>query len=131
VGLVVRRLALTVSLAILALSVLAGPASAGTRAFLAKPSRIDCLASKLGEVGAVVRCDLPFIGRKAVFLHSRGKARIKQVPGFLHPRRRSTLGRGEEAHCGQFKCTSLAAAVTCRSGNGHGFTVGRKFQLTF
>lgn len=127
----VRRLTFVVLLAVLAVSVLAVPASARTRAFLAKPSRISCVASKLGTTGAAVRCDLPFIGHKAVFLHTRGKAKIQHVSGFLHPGHRSTLGRGEEAHYGQFSCKSLKTAVTCRGGNGHGFTVGRKFQLTF
>lgn len=127
----VRRLTFVALLAILAVSVLAVPAGAKTRAFLAKPSKITCVASKLGEVGATVRCDLPFIGRKAVFLHTRGKAKIKHVSGFLHPGHRTTLGQGEDAHYGQFSCKSLKAAVTCHSGNDHGFTVGRKFQLTF
>ncbi|HEU4707621.1 MAG TPA: hypothetical protein VFS64_10575 [Solirubrobacterales bacterium] len=66
-----------------------------------------------------------------MFLHTRGKAKIKHVAGFLHPSHRSTLGSGAEARYGQFSCKSLPAAVTCRGDNGHGFTVGRKFQLTF
>ncbi|MGN6201349.1 MAG: hypothetical protein ACTHNY_02965 [Solirubrobacterales bacterium] len=115
----------------LAVSVPASLASATTRAFLAKPSKVSCVASKLGGPSATIRCDLPFIGQKAVFLHTRGKAKITSVSGFLHPGHRSTLGLGKEAHFGQFSCKSVKTAVTCRSGNGHGFTVGRKFQLTF
>lgn len=126
-----RRLTIAVLLGATAISVLAVPVEAKTRAFLAKPSKITCVASRLGGRGATVRCDLPFIGRKAVFLHTRGKARIKRVSGFLHPRHRATLARGREVHYGSFTCKSLKAAVTCRGGNGHGFTVGREFQLTF
>jgi hypothetical protein len=102
-----------------------------SRAFVAKPSKVACVASHLGESSATIRCDLPFIGRKAVFLHTRAKAKIKGVSGFLHSGRRSTLGSGQEARFGPFTCKSLPTAVTCRSTNGHGFTVGKKFQLTF
>lgn len=126
-----RRLTIAVLIAAVAVLTAALPAQARTRAFLAKPSKVSCVASRLGEKAATVRCDLPFIGRKAVFLHLRGKAKIQHVTGFLHPRHRTTLGRGQEAHYGQFSCKSLKAAVSCRSANGHGFTVGRKFQLTF
>lgn len=110
---------------------LAGAAQAKSRAFLAKPSKVTCVAARLGEKRATVRCDLPFTGRRAVFLHTRGKAKIERVSGFLHPRHRKVLRRGAQVHLGAFTCKSLRNAVTCRSGNGHGFTVGREFQLTF
>jgi len=128
---VIRRLLIGSAAAILAISVPTSLAGAATRAFLAKPSKVSCAASKIGGPGATVRCDLPFIGKKAVFLHTRGKAKITSVSGFLGPGHRSTLGLGKEAHFGEFSCKSVKTAVTCRSSNGHGFTVGRKFQLTF
>lgn len=126
-----RRLAIAILLAAVAAAAAAPSVEARSRAFVAKPSKITCIASNLGQKGASVRCDLPFIGHKAVFLHTLGKARIKHVSGFVHPRRRPTLTRGAELKLGQFTCKSLKTAVTCRSSNGHGFTVGRKFQLTF
>jgi hypothetical protein len=122
---------IAVMLAGVAASVLTPAAQAKSRAFVAKPSKIACVASHLGERAATVRCDLPFIGHKAVFLHTRAKAEIKRVSDFLHAGHRSTLGSGQEARFGAFTCKSLPAAVTCRSTNGHGFTVGKKFQLTF
>ncbi|HET7507285.1 MAG TPA: hypothetical protein VFJ53_02905 [Solirubrobacterales bacterium] len=127
----IRRVLIGSTLVLLAISVPTSLAGATTRAFLAKPSKVSCVATKLGGPGASVRCDLPFIGHRAVFLHTRGKAKIKSVSGFLHPAHRSTLGLGREARYGQFSCKSLKTAVTCRNGDGHGFTVGRKFQLTF
>jgi hypothetical protein len=128
---VARRLTMAILLIAVAGSLRPGTAEAKTRAFVAKPSRITCVASHLGESTATIRCDLRFIGSKAVFLHTRGKAQIKHVSGFVHPHDRSTLGRGAQAKLGPFTCQSLKAAVTCHGDNGHGFTVGRKFQLTY
>ena len=109
----------------------AAPAEASSGAFQAQPSGITCAAFRIGQRAATVRCDLRFLGHRAAFLHRRGKARVAHVSTFLHPRHPKRLGRGHEIHFGTFTCRSLPAAVTCRGGNGHGFTVGRKFQLTF
>jgi hypothetical protein len=128
---VVRRLTIAILVVVSGTLIPALPAQAESRAFLAKPSGITCVGSRLGQSGAAVRCDLPFLGRRAVFLHTSGKATIAQVSAFAHPSRPPTLGRGKELRLGQFSCTSLKAAVTCRSGSGHGFTVGSEFQLTF
>lgn len=126
-----RRLAL-VLIAALALLATAAPASfARSVAFVAKPSKIICVGVRLQRSSATVRCDLPFGGRRAVFLHTRAKARIRRVPRFVHPRHRSTLGLNRQIRLGTFSCTSLQAAVSCRTPSGHGFTVGPKFQLTF
>lgn len=125
-----RLLAVAILSAAIAVGV-ATPAEASSGAFKAEPSGIVCGAFRIGQRAATVRCDLRFIGHRAAFLHRRGKARIQHVSAFLHPRHPKTLGRGQEIHFGPFTCHSLPAAVTCRSSNGHGFTVGRKFQLTF
>jgi len=98
---------------------------------VAKPTKITCVGMHLGDRSAVVRCDLPFLGRRAAFLHTRGKARIKSVPRLAHPSHPRRLGRGQQIRLDAFTCTSLRRAVTCRSRNGHGFTVGKSFQLTF
>jgi hypothetical protein len=107
------------------------PVQAKSHAFRAKPSGITCVAFRIGERSATVRCDLPFLGRRAVFLHTRGKARITRVSSLMHPHPVAVLGRGSQVRFGEFSCTSLRRAVTCRSDNGHGFTAGRTFQLTF
>ncbi|HEX2391639.1 MAG TPA: hypothetical protein VHI77_01840 [Solirubrobacterales bacterium] len=115
-----------------ATTVLVAPsAEARSRTFRAKPSGITCVAQQVGEPTATLRCDLPFLGRRAVFLRQQGKAQIKAVPRLLHPPHPATLGRGHDARYGAFTCTSLRTGVTCRAGNGHGFTVGRSFQLTY
>jgi hypothetical protein len=126
-----RRSAVAVLLALALGLAVASPATAKTGVFRAKPTNITCVAFRIGENGATMRCDLPFLGRRAVFLHTRGKARITHVSAFLHPRHPTILGPGAEAHFGAFNCESRRKAVTCRTGNGHGFTVGRSFQLTF
>lgn len=125
------RLAAAILLSAVVSAAVALPAAASSGAFEAKPSGITCGAFRIGQRAATVRCDLRFLGHRAAFLHRRGKARIRHVSAFLHPRHPKTLGRGQEIHLGAFTCRSLPAGVTCRSGNGHGFTVGRKFQLTF
>jgi hypothetical protein len=123
---------LVVAILAAALAVAAAvPAEARSGAFEAKPSGIVCGAFRIGQRAATVRCDLRFIGQRAAFLHRRGKARIQHVSAFLHPRHPKTVRRGHEIHFGAFTCRSLPAAVTCRSSNGNGFTVGKKFQLTF
>jgi hypothetical protein len=121
----------TLLLAVVVIATVASAAEAKTRAFRATPSDITCAAFRIGEKGATVRCDLPFIGHRAVFLHTRGKARITHVSSFLHPHHPKLLGRGARIRFGVFSCESRPKAVTCHSGNGHGFTVGRHFQLTF
>jgi hypothetical protein len=126
-----RRLVTAILLAAVLVVFVAPSAEARGRAFLAKPSKITCVASRIGLKTATIRCDLPFTGHRAVFLHTRGKARIARVSSFLHPRHRKILGLGREVRYGPFTCRSLRTGVTCRSGTGHGFTVGRKFQLTF
>lgn len=126
-----RRSVTVLLLAAVVTVIVASPAEAKTRAFRAKPSDITCAAFRIGEKSATVRCDLPFIGRRAVFLHTRGKARIAHVSSFLHPHHPKLLGPGAKVRFGVFSCESRRKAVTCHSGNGHGFTVGRSFQLTF
>lgn len=126
-----RYVAAAILLSAVISAAVALPAEADSGAFEAKPSGILCAAFRIGEKSASVRCDLRFLGHRAAFLHRRGKARIAHVSTFLHPRRPKRLGRGQEIHFGAFTCRSLRAGVTCRAGNGHGFTVGRKFQLTF
>jgi hypothetical protein len=112
-------------------AVAAAPAEAGIRYFRAKPSGISCGALRLGQKLATVRCDLPFLGSRAAFLHGRGKGVIQRVSSFLHPRNGTVLNRDETGSFGPFTCTSRRRAVSCSIGGGHGFTVGRKFQLVF
>jgi hypothetical protein len=122
----IAALALAISLALVA----AGSAGARSKYFRAKPSGITCGALRLERQSATMRCDLPFAGRRAVFLHTRGKGEIKRVSSFLKPRKRTALRRGHTRTLGPFTCSSVKSAVTCKAG-GHGFTVGRAFQLVF
>jgi hypothetical protein len=118
--------------AIVAMSaVAAAPAEGGARYFRAKPSGITCGVFRLERSSATVRCDLPSLGSRAAFLHTRGEGRIRGVPTFMHPRRRGILSQGDTATYGPFTCASRPTAVSCSAGGGHGFTVGRKFQLVF
>jgi hypothetical protein len=120
------------AIATLAVSAIAAaPAGAGTRYFQAKPSGIKCGAFRLDQRSATVRCDLPFLGSRAAFLHLQGKGAIQRVSSFLHPRHRTVLKRDETGAFGPFTCTSRRTAVSCSVSGGHGFTVGRKFQLVF
>jgi hypothetical protein len=128
---VVRRLTIAILVAAATAALLAPFAAARSRTFKAKPSGITCVALQIGEATATLRCDLAFLGRRAVFLRAQGKARIKAVPRLLHPPHPATLARGHDARYGAFTCTSLRTGVACRAGNGHGFTVGRSFQLTY
>lgn len=114
-----------------AMPLVAAPANAGAGYFRAKPSGIDCGAFRLHKRSATVRCDLPFLGARAAFLHPRGRGSIQRVSSFLRPRKPLVLHRGETRVFGAFSCTSRAKSVSCRSGGGHGFTVGREFQLVF
>jgi hypothetical protein len=116
---------------LVATAVVAAPAEAGTQYFRAKPSGIGCGAFRLQKSSATVRCDLPFLGSRAAFLHMRGKGKIQRVSSFLHPRNRTVLHLGETRSFGSFSCSSRHTTVSCRTGAGHGFTVGRKFQLVF
>jgi hypothetical protein len=128
----VRRTAIaTLAVTVAVSAVAVAPAEGGARFFKAKPSGISCGAFRLGQSSATVRCDLPFLGSRAVFLHLRGKGAIQRVPSFIHPRSRTILGRNATARFGSFTCTSRPTAVSCSAGGGHGFTVGRKFQLVF
>jgi hypothetical protein len=127
-----RRVAIAwVAVALLALLIPAASADARSVFFRAKPSGITCGALRIERSSATLRCDLPFVGRRAAFLHTKGKGEIKRVSSFLRPKKRGVLGRGSTQSYGPFVCVSLRAAVTCRTAGGHGFTVGRSFQLVF
>jgi hypothetical protein len=127
-----RRFAIAL-LALAAINLLPAAATAEARSsfFRAKPSGITCGALRLGRSSATVRCDLRFSGSRAAFLHTMGKGEIKRVSSFLHPRRRLVLYSGDVRAFGPFTCASRATVVTCRTHGGHGFTVGRAFQLVF
>lgn len=109
----------------------AASAEARSVYFRAKPSGITCGALRIERRSATLRCDLPFAGRRAGFLHTQGKGEIKRVSSFMHPRKRAVLRRGSTRSFGPFSCVSLRAAVSCRVAGGHGFTLGRSFQLVF
>jgi hypothetical protein len=123
----IATLAVTVAVSVAA----AAHAEGGTRYFRAKPSGIGCGVFRLQRSSATVRCDLPLLGSRAAFLHTRGQGAIKSVPSFLHPRDQTVLRQGDTGRYGPFTCTSRPTAVSCDAGGGHGFTVGRKFQLVF
>lgn len=126
-----RWAAIATMTAIAATSAVAVAPAAGTnRYFKAKPSGISCGAFRLGQRSATVRCDLPFLGSRAAFLHLRGEGSIQRVSTPIHPRNRTVLGPNATGRFGPFTCTSRPTAVSCNAG-GHGFTVGRKFQLVF
>jgi hypothetical protein len=126
-----RRAALATLAALLVLSLAAEAGQGKSRYFFAKPSRIGCAALKLDRQSATLRCDLPFLGRKAAFLHLRGKGTIKRVSSTAHHRRGKILKKGETGVFGPFKCVSQRTALSCSVRGGHGFTVGRGFQLVF
>lgn len=127
-----RRAAIATLASIVAVAaVSAAPAAAGTRYFRAKPSGIGCGAFRLDQKSATVRCDLPFLGSRAAFLHLQGKGAIQHVSSFIHPRNRTVLGLNDAGSFGPFTCTSRPTAVSCSVSGGHGFTVGRQFQLVF
>lgn len=118
--------------AIVVISVVAtASAGGGARYFRAEPSGITCGVFRLERSSATVRCDLPSLGSRAAFLHTRGEGRIKGVPTFMRPRDRGILRQGAIGTYGPFTCASRPTAVSCSAGGGHGFTVGRKFQLVF
>jgi hypothetical protein len=126
-----RRAALATLAVTVAMSAVAAVHAEGaTRYFKAKPSGISCGVFRLGQKSATVRCDLPFLGSRAAFLHLRGDGSIQRVPSFIHPRNRTILGRNATGRFGPFTCVSRPTAVSCSAG-GHGFTVGRMFQLVF
>jgi hypothetical protein len=127
-----RRAAIATLAATVGMSaVAAASAGAGTSYFRAKPSGIGCGVFRLEQKSATVRCDLPFLGTRAAFLHLQGPGAIQHVSAFLHPRHPVVLHPGEMRSFGPFSCTSRPAAVSCSVAGGHGFTVGRKFQLVF
>lgn len=127
-----RRAAIATLIVTVAVSAAAAaPAEAGTRYFRAKPSGISCGVFRLDQKSATVRCDLPFIGSRAAFLHLQGKGAIQRVSSFIHPRNQTVLSAGATSSFGPFTCTSLRTAVSCSTGGGHGFTVGREFRLVF
>jgi hypothetical protein len=126
-----RRAALATLAVTVAISVVAAVHAEGTtRYFKAKPSGISCGVFRLGQKSATVRCDLPFLGSRAAFLHLQGNGSIQHVSSPIHPRNRTVLGPNATGKFGPFTCTSRPTAVSCSAG-GHGFTVGRKFQLVF
>jgi hypothetical protein len=127
-----RRATLVMLAAVLlGLSLGAATSEAKSSYFFAKPSKIGCAAMKLQGSGATLRCDLPFLGHKAAFLHVRGEGAIKRVSSPAHHPRGKILHKGESAGFGPFKCESQKSALSCSSADGHGFTVGRGFQLVF
>jgi hypothetical protein len=127
-----RRAMIPTVAAIVAMSAVAtASADGGARYFRATPSGVTCGIFRLERSSATVRCDLPSLGSRAAFLHTRGEGRIKGVPTFMHPRERSILRQGSTGTYGPFTCASRPTAVSCSAGGGHGFTVGRKFQLVF
>jgi hypothetical protein len=127
-----RRAAIATLVATVAVSAAAAaPAEGGARYFRAKPAGVTCGVFRLDHASATIRCDLPFLGSRAAFLHTRGTGAIKHVSSFLHPRRRTLLREGETGRYGPFTCTARRTAVSCSTGGGHGFTVGRAFQLVF
>jgi len=126
-----RHLAIAMLALAIVVSPVATPANAGAGYFRAKPSGITCGAFRLHKRSATIRCDLPFLGSRAAFLHLRGRGAIQHVSSFLHPHRPLVLHQGETRRFGAFLCTSRSKTVSCRSGDGHGFTVGHGFQLVF
>lgn len=127
-----RRLAIPLLAMVVPLLLLpTATADAKSLYFRAKPTGITCGALRLQRSSATLRCDLPFAGRRAAFLHTRGKAEIKRVPSFLRPGKRGLLRSGQARSYGSFVCVSRTSAVTCKTPGGHGFTVGRAFQLVF
>jgi hypothetical protein len=117
---------------VIALAAASAQAS-GSYSFVAKPTGIPCKAADLSERSAAVRCDLRFLrrGHKAVFLHRRGRAQIARVARNLDLHNPHRLRQGVSRKLGPFVCTSKRQAVSCRTNNGHGFTVGPRFQLVF
>lgn len=127
-----RRVAIaTLTVTVAASAVAAAPAGAGPLYFRAKPSGVGCAAFRLQERSATVRCDLPFLGSRAAFLHTRGEAAIRRVSSLLHLRHPIVLHRDATHSFGPFTCASRRRAVSCSVSGGHGFTVGPKFQLVF
>jgi hypothetical protein len=127
----VRRAALAMLAALAVFSLAAATTEAKSKYFFAKPSRIGCAALKLQRQSATLRCDLPFLGRKAAFLHLRGKGAIKRVSSTRRHRKGAILRKGHTGVFGPFKCVSRKTALSCSVRSGHGFTVGRGFQLVF
>jgi hypothetical protein len=123
----IATMAVTVGVSAVAVA----PAEGGARYFKAKPSGISCGVFRLQLSSATVRCDLPSLGSRAAFLHTRGEGAIKRVSSFLRPRGQTILHQGASGRYGPFTCTSRRTALSCSAGGGHGFTVGRKFQLVF
>jgi hypothetical protein len=123
--------AIPLAAAALALAIaMPGQAGARTRSFQTRSGDVRCLVSHIESRAARLRCDLRFLHRQAALLRRTGKARIVAVQ---RPLRRSgpVLRLGATYHFGPFVCVSHPATLSCRTKHGHGFTLGRRFQLVF
>jgi hypothetical protein len=107
------------------------PALARSAWFRTPSGDMRCVATLLGTRSASLRCDLRFIGRRAVFLPRRRRASIRRVRRLLTLRRPVTLVAGRRRSFGPFSCIYKQRNLSCRSPFRHGFTVGRKFRLVY
>jgi hypothetical protein len=125
-----RRIAASVGMAALLLTLLAAPAEAKTKSFKAKPSGVKCVAKGIDKSSAKLRCSIPGKRGKAVVLNRDQKPKVKRISSPLKLHKPSVLGSGQSGTFGPFSCDS-GEALSCRSGSGHGFTIGEGYQLLF
>jgi hypothetical protein len=120
------------ALIVLALAVVASPASARTRHFQTPSRKIACLYESKGGPGPHIRCDALFLNDVAFLLDRTHKGKRHHATDAVADPNAKVLAYGKSLELGPFSCASRRTFLKCKSrDSGHGFKLSRESQRVF